>query len=47
MQEVVTQIFLYGEKVGLYTNINMEHLQAISDFVAKKMLPLQPNSPVT
>ncbi len=47
LQEVVTQIFLYGEKVGLYTNINMEHLQAISDFVAKKMLPLQPNSPVT
>lgn len=47
LQEIVTQIFLYGKEVGLFTDINMEHLQDISDFIAKKMLPLQPNSPVT
>ncbi len=47
LQEVVMQIFMYWEKVWLFTDINMEHLQEISDFVAKKMLPRQPNSPIT
>ena len=47
LQEVVTQIFLYWKEIGLFTDINMEHLQEISDFIAKKMLPLQPNSPIT
>ena len=47
MQEVVMQIYMYGKNVWLFTEIDTTKLQAISDFVAKKMLPRQPNSPIT
>jgi 2-isopropylmalate synthase len=39
------QVGKNGEK-GFYTTIAAEHLQAISDFVGKNMLPRQPHSPV-